>query len=205
MCEIVRGFFFGFFFCCRSCATAINPIYQLQERSILPCWGLNHLISAGEDPTCLGDILNDSKCFSPHDDSSPTTLEERDTLDPLTSCDSSPPSLGCCAESHYGLAVMLAHAIHEGPLLCLSQSSFISLLWCFASLFLPQEIMGSTVQQCLQTHHPSWRRAALYCLHLPSTWCVSVIMAHANTDNLPSLPLQCLPTNTTCKKNVFCS
>lgn len=81
---------------------------------------------------------------------------------------------------------MLAHAVHEGPLFWFSQSSFISLLWCLAPPFLPQEIMGSTVQQCLQTHHPSRRCTALYCLHLPSTWCVSVIMAHANTHNTPA-------------------
>lgn len=81
---------------------SLKPAYQLAGFTPASC--IPDLSWRGV-PTCLGDILNDWKFFSPHEDSSPTSLQEGVTLDLLTSCDSSLPSLSCCIGSHNGFPI----------------------------------------------------------------------------------------------------
>lgn len=79
----------------------------------------------------------------------------------------------------------------------LSQSSFISLLWCFCFPLYPSGnngVHGSV--ESANTPSIMTCCAALYCLHLPGTWCLAVIMAHAYIDNLFSQsPHRCLNTS----------
>lgn len=51
---------------------------------------------------------------SPHEESSPTSVQEGDTLDLFTSCDSSLLSLSWCIDSHNGLPIMPADCHPRG-------------------------------------------------------------------------------------------
>lgn len=142
-----------------------------------PCTGLNHLISTGLEPQHVWEIfLMTEKFFSP----------------PLSHCMkeahfisgflSQPPAI---TEQMQWLPQWLANNASMAPTkrdLWFGLVNHLLSLSCVALLypFLPQEIMGSTVQQCLQTHHPSWRSAVLDCPHLPSQR-GSVITVQANT------------------------
>lgn len=117
-----------------------------------PCASLNHLISAGVEPQHVWEIfLMTRKFFSPP---LPHFTKETHLISGFLS---QPPAV---TELKHQLSRWLAS---NASVASSKRDLWFGLvnhplsLSCVALLshFLPLEIMGSTVQQCLQTHHPS--------------------------------------------------
>lgn len=141
-----------------------------------PCTSLNHLISAGVEPQHVWEIfLMTGKFFSPP---LPHFTKETHLISGFLS---QPPAV---TELQHRLSRWLAS---NASVASSKRDLWFGLvnhplsLSCVAlvSPFLSLEIMGSTVQQCLQTHHPSWR-AAQDCPRFPTSH-VGIITTQTNT------------------------